>query len=139
MESINMIRCYLSKNPEEKGDVRYVPLEIFTLWRFLMERVHNLTVQSPFVSVWVPEDSVDQKLSTDTREPVIEVRFKYIERSGVGRPVTRYFPEDNFDMIYGYFRRHFTEENIMEGVQHRKGYWINANLTPYEYPANSFS
>jgi hypothetical protein len=135
MESINMVRCFLSKNQDEAGDVRYVPLEIFTLWRFLMERVHNLTVQKPFVSVWVPEDHLDPKLAADSRNAVIEVRFRYIERGGVGRPVTRYFPEENFDLIYGYFRRHFSEENIMEGIQHRKGFWINENVAPYEYPA----
>jgi hypothetical protein len=132
MESINMVRCFLSKNNEESGDVRYVPLEIFTLWRFLMERVHNLTVNAPVVSVWVPEFAYDQSPENKSAEPVIEVRFKYSERGGIGRPVTRYFPEDNFEQIFGYFKRHFNESNIMEGVQHRKGYYIGEQTLPYE-------
>ena len=132
MESIHMVRCFLSKMDEENGDVRYVPLEIFTLWRFLMERVHNLKVYKPEVSVWVPQNGPDASVDRNAPEPVIEVRFQYIERGGVGRPVTRYFPENNFDMIYGYFRRHFSEEKIMEGVQHRKGYYLSGATTPYE-------
>ena len=53
MEPIQMVKCRLSSNvARDVGDVRYVPLEIFRLWRFLMERVHNLNVSDPAVSSW---------------------------------------------------------------------------------------
>jgi len=124
MEKIDMVRCFLSKKPEESGDIRYIPLEIFTLWRFLMERVHHLHVQDPEVSVWIPEKAGGDAAEGGNDKSVIEVSFKYMEREGVGRPVTRYFPEDNFDRIFGYFRKHFSEKNILEGVLHRKGRYL---------------
>ncbi|MCZ7582347.1 MAG: hypothetical protein M5R36_02870 [Deltaproteobacteria bacterium] len=131
MEQLDMVRCFLSRSPDEQGDVRYTPLEIFTLWRFLMERVHNLHVQDPVVSVWIPEEYAEGE-DGDAAEKVIEVSFKYMEREGVGRPITRYFPEENFDMIFGYFRKHFSEENILEGVQHRKGVFAGGeSARPY--------
>ena len=132
MEKIDMVRCFLSKEPEESGDIRFVPLEIFTLWRFLMERVHNLHVQSPVVSVWIPKEMQEDAAKTEKVESVIEVSFKYMERESVGRPVTRYFPEENFDRIFGYFRKHFSEENILEGIHHRKGCYIGGeSAKPY--------
>ncbi|MBZ0270661.1 hypothetical protein K8I61_01385 [bacterium] len=126
-ERVDMVRCFLSRSEDEAGDVRYVPLEIFTLWRFLMERVHNLVVGDPVVAAWVPEQPAGGK-----GDPVVEVSFKYLEREGVGRPVTRYFPEDGFDEIFGYFRKHFVESNIMDGVRRRKGFFLATDVRPYE-------
>ena len=132
MEKIDMVRCFLSRKPEESGDIRYVPLEIYTLWRFLMERVHNLYVQGPVVSVWIPEEMQEDAAKGEKAETVIEVKFKYMERETVGRPVTRYFPEENFDQIFGYFRKHFSEENILEGIHHRKGRYLGGETAkPY--------
>ena len=57
METIEIVRCKVAKNPGEEGSVRYIPLEIFEMWRFLMERVHSLLVIDPIISVWVPEET----------------------------------------------------------------------------------
>ena len=31
MDTIEMVRCFLARNPDEEGTVRYVPLEIYEL------------------------------------------------------------------------------------------------------------
>lgn len=135
MESIEMVKCFLTRDADEEGDVRYVPLEIFKMWRFLMERVHHLNVTSAEVSKWVPDDEDEGRageMGERRGEPVIQVRFHYQEGEGVARPVVRYFPEENFDTIYGYFRHHFADEHIMEGVARRRGRYIGgAAAAPY--------
>jgi hypothetical protein len=137
MESIEMVKCFLARNAGDEGSVRYVPLEIFQLWRFLMERVHRLQVTNTTVSLWVPQEDFDAgepDAAGAQPEPVIEVKFQYLESAEVGRPVTRYFPEANFDQIYQYFRRHFAEDAVMEGAQHRKGYYLaGAPERPYAF------
>ena len=96
-----------------------------------MQRVHMLTVIDPVVSVWVPSEKLDDASASTNADTVIEIHFKYREEEDIGRPVTRYFPENNFDQIYGYFRQHFPEERKMEGVTRRKGYFLADNAVPY--------
>ncbi|MCC6157961.1 MAG: hypothetical protein IT350_07895 [Deltaproteobacteria bacterium] len=127
MSAIQMVKCYLTRKSDEEGDVRYVPLEIFKMWRFLMERVHHLVVVSAEVSSWMDVDEYRSRggeLAEHSPEPVIQVRFDYVESGGVTHPVVRYFPEDNFDVIYGYFRHHFSDEHIMEDVRRLHGQYL---------------
>ena len=132
MDAIEMIKCHLAKDSNHNGDVRYVPLEIYEMWRFLMQRVHKLVVRDPHVSVWVPTDPYAGGDGPEATETVIEIHFKYLDNKNVRRPVTRYFPEENFEQIYAYFRKHFPEESKMEGVTRRKGYYFNDRAVPYK-------
>lgn len=135
METIEMIKCHLADNPDDPGSVRYIPLEIYAMWRFLMQRVHNLVVNNPTVSVWIPADSFEKQGQSEPPEQtdiVIEIKFRYMESENIGRPVIRYFPEENFDHIFGFFRKHFPNETKMEGVQRRRGYYLSASAVPYE-------
>jgi len=132
MDSVQMVRCFLSRDPKENGSVRYVPLEIYEMWRFLMQKVHLLTVQEPVVSTWVATGDDYGKSDPDNVETVIEIKFNYRDKNNVGKPVVRYFPEVNFDQIYGYFRQHFPEESKMEGVSRRKGLFMTDRAVPYK-------
>ena len=132
METIEMVRCLLNRNTKDSGTVRYVPLEIYEFWRFLMERVHNLIIREPVVSVWALDDQVEGNANGAT-EPVIEVRFKYMLTSEFGRPVVRYFPEQDFNVIFGYFRNHFPDDSKMEAVQQRRGVFLAEKAIPYTF------
>jgi hypothetical protein len=129
MESIEMVRCYLSGDPDQQGTVRYVPLEIYELWRFLMERVHNLAIAEPVVSKWNVEENPGDLGDGD--EEVIEVSFKYKDTSAHGRPVIRYLPELNYDKVVRYLFAHFPEKDLMEGVNTRKGVFLASKASAY--------
>ena len=134
MNAIAMIKCFLTRNTEEPGSVRYVPLEIYEMWRFLMERVHRLLVVEPAASIWVPVGPNSEASGEEhavQNEAVVEIKFKYLLSNNVGKPVVRYFPEDDFDQLYGYLRKHFPDESKMEGVQLRKGYFLAGKALPY--------
>ena len=132
-----MVKCFLAKNEDEKGGVRYVPFEIYELWRFLMEKVHNMVVQDPEVAIWMPFtafETLSEEEKPESTDSVIEIKFKYHESKNMGKPVVRYFPENNFDMIFTYFKVHFPDESKMEGVQKRPGCFFTSDSVPYIIP-----
>lgn len=137
METIEMVKCFLAKTDDEQGGTRYVPFEIYELWRFLMERVHYLIVKSPTVAIWMPVQAFET-LSDDEKpdiiETVIEIKFKYHQSQNTSKPVVRYFPEENFDTIFGYLRAHFPDDKKMEGIQKRLGYFFASESVPYIIP-----
>lgn len=130
MEAIEMIKCYLKRDGQHPGYVRYIPMEIYELWRFLMEKVHGLTVADPLISSWVPLEE-NQTPDLQGTEVVIEIKFKYMLAPGTTKPVIRYFPEKDFDQIYGYFKTHFPDDSKMEGISKRKGTYLSAEAIPY--------
>jgi hypothetical protein len=134
MESIEMVKCLLANGPADQGTVRYVPLEIYRLWRFLMERVHHFRIVSPVVSRWIADASLGAMKSSGM-EAVVEVRFLYQDSPNAVRPIVRYFPEQNFDEIYGYFREHFQKERVMEDVRRRLGFFLAREAKPYHQEA----
>ncbi|MDP8225798.1 MAG: hypothetical protein P9L99_20730 [Candidatus Lernaella stagnicola] len=126
MNSIEMMKCLLS-NDESAGDggnVRYIPVDIFDMWRFLMERVHGLQVNDALISMWVPEEEFDTAEHGEKKDAVVEVQFRYMDIGEVGRTVTRYFPEDDFDGIFGTFRRHFPDDDRMKELKRRRGFFL---------------
>ena len=92
-----------------------------------------MLVENPIVSEWVCHKESDEQDPAifEKVESVVEVTFNYRTSDRIHRPVTRYFPEENFDRIYGYFLKHFPDENRMEGVKHCKGYFIVEKAVPY--------
>lgn len=137
MEAIEMVKCFLTRTEDEPGSVRYIPFDIYELWRFLMEKVHKLQVVDPQVAIWMPEayfDDLSDDDKPDQSEAVIEISFKYMQDGKLGKPVVRYFPEENFDNIYGFLRNHFPDDSKMEGVRKRKGYYFTSESVPYTVP-----
>ncbi|NLH50840.1 MAG: hypothetical protein GX444_19875 [Myxococcales bacterium] len=125
MEMVEMIRCSLSKDPKKSGETRYVPAEIFQMWRFLMERVHQMHIKDPRLSMWVAEEFYAPTHDKEPAEAVIEIRFRYLDIGEVGRIVTRYFPESEFDFIFEKFRKHFPDQTRMEEMTRRRGFYLS--------------
>lgn len=134
MESIEMIKCYLKNDERDAGSVRYIPLEIFELWRVLMRKVHGFLIVDPIVASWTPQSEDPAEFLADGREPdgdiVIEVRCLYYHHKNIDRPIVRYFPADNFEEIYGYFRNHFPDDKI-NSIRQRRGCFNYREAHPY--------
>jgi hypothetical protein len=129
MKKVEMVRCYVTspgeKNPE--ATVRFVPSDIFRLWRYLMEDVKGFSVVDAATSFWVDEDMYSRERGVYGEhqiESVIEVSFVYCRDSEVGRPVIRYFPHDQLETILGYFMKNFSEDYVKGGLQKVTGYFV---------------
>jgi hypothetical protein len=124
MPRVEMVRCFLTRETTEQGDARYIPADIYDMWCFLMQRVHQLEINAPSISLWVAEDVYKAQHAEEPSESVIEVKFRYLDMGEVGRLVTRYFPEDGFDEIFGMFRRHFPDDDRMQEMTRRRGFFL---------------
>ncbi|HPM78594.1 MAG TPA: hypothetical protein PK961_16005 [bacterium] len=134
MDAIEMVKCFLRKPGEEERSIRFVPLEIFGLWRVLMVRVHGFALLDPEVSRWIPDESEYQIYTPEMEseaERVVEISFKYVESGRPDRPIVRYFPSAEYQDIIGFFRSHFPDESKMEGVLQRKGRYLKNRAVPY--------
>jgi len=136
MKKVEIVRCYVTSpaggqdNPENTDKtVRYVPSDIYRLWRYLMHDVKGFYIEHPKTSFWVDEALYSKEKATygnHQAEKVVEVSFVYCRDSHVGRPVIRYFPNTHLESILGFFMKNFSEEYIRGGIQKTSGYFIDS-------------
>ncbi len=91
------------------GTLRYVPLEIFDLWKTHMHKAHDYQVRLVQVALWVATDEPAEeadRTSTGAREPVVRVSILR-KVSGVDVPVERYFAEDDLERVLPKFLSHY--------------------------------
>ena len=134
MKKIEMIRCSVvspnKSNPNPEGgdkSLRFIPSEIYRLWRYLMEQVKGFGIAQEIISFWVDEELYSRDKSgygAHTAHPVVEISFVYFKDTHVGRPVIRYFPLEYYQMIMGYFMKNFTEDYIKSGPDKKTGFFI---------------
>jgi len=134
MKKVEMIRCYVTspkpnpKNPEStERTVRYIPSDIYRLWRYLMEEVKGFEVHDTVTSFWVDEEMYSREKASygeHDSQKVVEVSFLYYRDTEVGRPVTRYFPLAHLESILNFFMKNFSERYMQGGMQKRPGYFI---------------
>jgi hypothetical protein len=134
MKKVEMVRCFVVSpepqpgNPEhEEKTVRYVPGDVFRLWRYLMEDSKGFGVQQPVTSFWVDEEMYSRERALygeHTVEKVVEVSFIYCRDTEVGRPVVRYFPQAHFENILSFFMKNFSDEYIKGGMQKTIGMFV---------------
>ncbi|NLH49635.1 MAG: hypothetical protein GX444_13690 [Myxococcales bacterium] len=139
MKKVEMVRCYVTSpnnripNPEGvEKTVRYVPSDIFRLWRYLMEDVKGFAVNGTVTNFWVDEEMYSKEKDTYGRhetQNVVEVSFVYCRDSEVGRPVIRYFPQPHLENILGFFMKNFSEEYIKGAMQRTIGYFVEIQNT----------
>lgn len=55
-----LIRCRMV-NREGKTSIRYVTLEYFLLWEYMMQHRHGFTFEEYSLGMWIPEDEFEQK------------------------------------------------------------------------------
>ncbi|HPQ69996.1 MAG TPA: hypothetical protein PKW95_12780 [bacterium] len=135
MKKVEMVRCFVtSPNPDDRNpektnsQVRYIPGDIFRLWRYLMEEVKGFALDDEQVSFWVDEEMYSKENSTygdHQKEKVVEVSFLYFRDSEVGRPVIRYFPLEHLEGILNFFLKNFSDKYIQGGMRKVPGYFIS--------------
>lgn len=108
---MEIVRCQLfSNNDPGTRSVRYVPLEIFKLWKYLMKHHHDFLIEEEIASIWLEQAVYDQKkanMAPHQVDRVTEVSFRYWGEDGPGHRVVRYFLTAEYQLVKKYFLSHF--------------------------------
>jgi hypothetical protein len=131
MASQKLMRCVVRRSPGEP-QVRYVPLEIYGLWEFLMERRHRFEIAAPRASLWLDaEETPESAYEQHQFERVTEVSvFIYSGRDDMFTRVCRYFPTSDCEALKKIFLSHYPGDDagIQARVRERPGFWIRRKL-----------
>lgn len=130
MASQKLVRCEIRKSSEAPRTVRYVPLEIYGLWEFLMRNKHRFEVSDCVASLWIDVDENPEIVfGENDYERVTEVTLlRYSETDGMFSRVNRYFPTVEYPTLKDLLLRHY--ESVREPgapnlqLKERQGVWI---------------
>lgn len=135
MPGQRIVRCEVRRRPEDTATVRFIPLEIFGLWTYLMRHKHGFEVVESEASLWVDlEDSPEIAYSGGRHIPVTEVSvFVYSDPAGMFSRISRYFPTAEYSRLRGIFLSHYVQPEAVPGaeppVQERHGLWVHRDST----------
>ncbi len=140
MRKTKLVRCTLAREGdnlgEDDGNVRFVPLEEFKLWSFLMEKKHGFKIKKAEASLWFDEDVYEdwqKNYQKERLEPVKELIINwYSPADDAVLPIRRYILEKDFERVKEILMNHYPDSVIYEGkseytmkeVEERPGYFV---------------
>jgi hypothetical protein len=135
MPSQKLVRCEIRpRQSDAPGSPRFIPLEIFGLWEYLMSTKHGFEVLEPRASLWLDmEDSPEAAYGENQYEKVTEVNaFVYSGRDDMFTRACRYFRTDECDRLKGIFLSHYPGEGVrmQTHVRERQGIWLFRDAVP---------
>lgn len=134
MPSQKLVRCEVVSPGRDDGSVRYVPLEIFGLWSYLMEHKHGFRLASTEISLWIDlDESPELAYGEPKHEPVTEISlFVYSDPAGMFTRISRYFPTPEFARLRPIFLSHYVPPDAVGGaeppIREKPGLWIRRHL-----------
>ena len=132
MAKEKIVRCQISKIREgaQETSVRFVPHDLFPLWKMLMTDKHGFSVNQACVSLWFDIDGDPNVTYSDSNyEKVVRVSvWIYSEKDGMFRKVTRYFPSDSYNEIkprfLAHYADHFDQDRFAPRIEEAWGVWL---------------
>lgn len=131
MASQKLVRCEIRKEGSgAEPSVRYVPLEIYGLWEYLMRTRHNFEVVGQVASLWIDVDeSPEAAYGENQYERVTEVTLlRYSEPDGMFTRVSRYFGTSECPKLTDLLLSHYASLNEPGSpapqVKEKSGIWI---------------
>ena len=132
MPSQKLVRCSIRRRgaeDAEQGSTRFVPLEIYGLWEYLMTTKHSFEVVLPMASLWLDmEHSPEAAYSEQQFERVTEVTaFVYSGRDEMFTRACRYFRTDECERLKPIFLKHYGSQadKPQAHVRERAGIWLH--------------
>jgi hypothetical protein len=131
MASQKLVRCEIKRQGESaRSTVRYVPLEIYGLWEYLMQNRHQFEVVGNVASLWIDVDENPEAAYGEGQyERVTEVTLlRYSEKDGMFGRVSRYFPTQEYPQLKKLLLQHY--ESVRDPgapnlqLKERQGIWI---------------
>ena len=134
MASQKLVRCEIRPNGSGgRGSARFIPLEIFGLWEYLMTHKHAFEVLHPRASLWLDmEDSPETAYSEQQYEKVTEVTaFVYSSRDEMFTRACRYFRTEECETLKPIFLSHYQAQGdkLQTQVRERQGIWLFRELS----------
>ena len=132
MAKEKIVRCKVSRSCDGKlqESVRFVPLEIFHLWKHLMTGKHDFAVCDESVSIWFDIDG-DPNVSYSDANYVKVLRLSlmvYSEKDGMYHKITRFFPADSYQdikpHILAHYSRYFQVPQFPPRIEETHGVWL---------------
>lgn len=129
MSSMKLVRCEVRpKGAKGPGSPRFVPLEIYGLWEYLITTKHGFEVVTPRASLWLDvEDSPEAAYQDHAFERVTEVTaYVFSGRDQMFTRACRYFRSQECDRLKEIFLSHYREQGdrIQTQVRERPGIWL---------------
>ena len=132
MPSQKLVRCMVRPRKGGPESPRYIPLEIFGLWEYMMSTRHGFEVGEPTASLWLDmEDSPEAAYSENQYERVVEVTaFVYSGRDEMFTRACRYFPANDASHLRPIFLAHYQDQGgrLQTHVRERAGIWLRREL-----------
>ena len=131
MASQKLVRCEIRRSSDSaRSTVRYVPLEIYGLWEFLMRTRHQFEITANVASLWIDVDENPEAAYGEGQyERVTEVTLlRYSEKDGMFGRVSRYFPTQEYPELKKLLLQHY--EGVRDPgapnlqLKERQGIWI---------------
>jgi hypothetical protein len=131
MASQKLVRCEI-RRPDSQGDatVRYVPLEIYGLWEFLMRTKHRFEITRSVASLWIDVDETPEAAYGENQYGRgAEVGLlRYSERDGMFSSVSRYYLTVDYPALKGLLLGHYesvSDPNAPQlQIKERQGIWV---------------
>ncbi|MDX1608816.1 MAG: hypothetical protein R3225_01700 [Halofilum sp. (in: g-proteobacteria)] len=110
-----LLRCTML-NRAGKSSIRYVELEQYRLWAYMMESRHGFTVQDLQLSLWVNSsefrDKTDLFLHCGNVEEVSRIAFCWFNpRHHYTLDVARYVPSEQYESVKQILLSHVSESS----------------------------
>lgn len=130
MASQKLVRCHIRRRGDQgPGSPRYIPLEIFGLWEYLMVHKHEFEVLEPTASLWLDMDDSPEAAYTENQyDKVTEVTaFVYSGRDDMFTRACRYFPSQECEDLKPIFLSHYRDraERPQPHVREKQGIWLH--------------
>lgn len=127
-----LLRCSM-QNPAGKTSIRYVELEQFRLWAYMMETRHGFTVQALQLGLWVNSsefrDKKDLFLHAGNVEDVSRIVFSWFNaRHHYLLKVARYIPSEHYETVKQILLSHVSESSRQSdalGLEEQHGVCVN--------------
>ena len=132
MAKEKIVRCTVQKKCAEAGagSARYIPLEIYDLWKNLMIARHGFSDEEDCTSLWFDIDGDPHVNYADSNYHKV-VRLSvwiYSESDGMFRKVTRYFPLEGYDDIkprfLAHYNGHLSDDRFPGRIEETHGVWL---------------
>ena len=134
MASQKLVRCEIRRRGASvAGSPRFIPLEIFGLWEYLMSSKHDFEVVNPRASLWLDmEDSPETAYADGQYDKVTEVSaFVYSGRDEMFTRACRYFRTDECEQLKPIFLSHYLAESDkpQTHIRERQGIWLHRAIS----------
>jgi len=135
MATEKIVKCLVQKkdDPDQSKTPRFVPLDIFEVWKFLMKEKHGFHVSDEVTSLWFERNAASESSYAGIEyEPVTQVEIFYFSGSdGMLHQQIRYFSssdEEEYEGVRDAFLSHYKDGRESAGtspkVNEIQGVWI---------------